>query len=333
MLLKMLVLSASIFLFPTSEQVAAQSIPTQREELRVGIKLLEEQRIPEAVKFFKRATSRNQDDGEAWYYLGLAYVRLINLKEATKAFETAVRLQPNSAKAHYALSDAFLRQGRLLEADSEAYNSLSLQPDNPYAYYIRAFVSFRFGSKDDAIKQADFAIQQKSDFAEAYLLKAQALLGFYSEAQSSRDQGLKDNYMARYRSASDPLTKYVQLVPDSENADIWRDALETLTNFSLIESSGIRTGREVTTKARILSKPEPTYTDEARQYQIQGTVILKAVFASDGTVKHIHILRALPAGLTEQTIRAAREIKFIPATLDSKAVSTWMQLEYNFGLF
>jgi hypothetical protein len=38
----------------------------------------------------------------------------------------------------------------------------------------------------------------------------------------------------------------------------------------------------VTSKARVLSKPEPTYTEAARKNQITGTVVLRAVFSSGG---------------------------------------------------
>ena len=41
-------------------------------------------------------------------------------------------------------------------------------------------------------------------------------------------------------------------------------------------------GKDVTSKARLLSKPEPQYTEDARKNQITGTVVLKVVFASTG---------------------------------------------------
>jgi len=43
-------------------------------------------------------------------------------------------------------------------------------------------------------------------------------------------------------------------------------------------------GKEVTQKARILSKPEPEYTESARKYSVQGTVIVLAVFSRSGEV-------------------------------------------------
>jgi protein TonB len=97
--------------------------------------------------------------------------------------------------------------------------------------------------------------------------------------------------------------------------------------------SRIFTGKDVTTKARLISKPEPQYTEEARKNQITGTVVLKVVFASNGTVQNIRTVSGLPNGLTERAIAAARQIKFVPATKDGHQVSMWMQLEYNFNLY
>ena len=97
--------------------------------------------------------------------------------------------------------------------------------------------------------------------------------------------------------------------------------------------SRIFTGKEVTSKARLISKPEPQYTEEARKNQITGTVVLKCVFSSNGTVTNIRTVSGLPNGLTERAIAAARQIKFVPATKDGHQVSMWMQLEYNFNLY
>jgi TonB family protein len=95
----------------------------------------------------------------------------------------------------------------------------------------------------------------------------------------------------------------------------------------------IFTGKEVTSKARLISKPEPQYTEDARKNQITGTVVLKVVFASNGGVTNIRTVSGLPYGLTERAIAAARQIKFVPATKDGHPVSMWMQLEYNFNLY
>jgi TonB family protein len=91
--------------------------------------------------------------------------------------------------------------------------------------------------------------------------------------------------------------------------------------------------REVTQKARILSRPEPQYTEEARKNQVSGTVVLRAVFSSGGQVTGIRAVSGLPYGLTEKAIAAARMIRFSPAMKDGRAVSQYIQIEYNFNLY
>jgi TonB family protein len=95
----------------------------------------------------------------------------------------------------------------------------------------------------------------------------------------------------------------------------------------------ILTGKDVEQRARLLLKPEPQYTDEARRNQITGTVMLRVVFSNSGQVEQIRAVQTLPFGLTERAIAAARQIKFLPATKGGRAVSVYMQLEYNFNLY
>ena len=92
-------------------------------------------------------------------------------------------------------------------------------------------------------------------------------------------------------------------------------------------------GSQVEQRARVLFKPEPAYTEEARRNQVTGTVMLRVVFASNGDVVQIRAVHPLPYGLTERAIAAARQIKFVPAVRGGRPVSVFMQLEYNFNLY
>lgn len=93
------------------------------------------------------------------------------------------------------------------------------------------------------------------------------------------------------------------------------------------------TGGEVDQRARLLFKPEPQYTEEARRNQTEGTVMLRVIFSSAGAVEQIRAVRTLPFGLTEKAIAAARQIRFAPAIKGGRPVSVHMQLEYNFHLY
>ncbi len=90
---------------------------------------------------------------------------------------------------------------------------------------------------------------------------------------------------------------------------------------------------EVTQKARIIAKPSPEYTEEARKNQVTGTVTLQMVFSSSGAVTNIRAVNGLPYGLTEKAIAAARRIQFTPAQKDGRAVSQHIKVEYNFNIY
>jgi len=103
--------------------------------------------------------------------------------------------------------------------------------------------------------------------------------------------------------------------------------------FSSPTCQELAQGKQVDTKVRLVMKPEPRYTEAARQRQVVGTIILKVVFSCNGSVEEIRVVKDLPDGLTQQAIAAARKIKYIPAVKDGKFASMWMQLEYNFNLY
>lgn len=121
----------------------------------------------------------------------------------------------------------------------------------------------------------------------------------------------------------------------SSNADSLTSGsqIEIASGEQDVNGNRIFTGREVTQKARVVSKPEPTYTESARKYGVTGTVVLRAVFSSDGQITNIVVLRRLPHGLTNQALIAARQTKFVPAQKDGQPVSMGIQLEYNFNLY
>jgi TonB family protein len=91
--------------------------------------------------------------------------------------------------------------------------------------------------------------------------------------------------------------------------------------------------RDVTTRAVITRRPDPVYTEEARQNQVSGTVLLRMVLRANGEVTNISVVRGLPNGLSERAIDAARQIKFKPAQKDGHVVSQYVLIEYSFSIY
>ena len=91
--------------------------------------------------------------------------------------------------------------------------------------------------------------------------------------------------------------------------------------------------KDVDQKARITKKPEPQYTEQARRKRTSGWVVLRLVLKSSGEIGDIKVIRDAPDGLTEECVRVAREIKFVPAMKDGNRVSQYIKVEYSFDTF
>jgi protein TonB len=97
-------------------------------------------------------------------------------------------------------------------------------------------------------------------------------------------------------------------------------------------SERILTAKEVDARVVITAKPKPSYTKEARRNGIQGFVVLKVLLSAGGKVSRIRVVKGLPAGLTENAIRAACKIEFKSAMKGGQPVSQWLTTEYVFRL-
>jgi TonB family protein len=89
---------------------------------------------------------------------------------------------------------------------------------------------------------------------------------------------------------------------------------------------------EVSRKAMILIKPEPHYTEDARQKKLRGNVVLRAVLSASGKLTNIQVVSGVPE-LAQSSIESAGKMFFIPAMKDGRFVSTPIELQYNFSLF
>ncbi|HKP46586.1 MAG TPA: energy transducer TonB [Pyrinomonadaceae bacterium] len=97
-------------------------------------------------------------------------------------------------------------------------------------------------------------------------------------------------------------------------------------------SENVVTAKEADARAEITKRPSPDYTREARRNGIQGFVTLRVLLSANGEVSRVRVIKGLPAGLTENAIRAACKIQFKPGMKDGHRVSMWLTAEYAFRL-
>lgn len=91
-----------------------------------------------------------------------------------------------------------------------------------------------------------------------------------------------------------------------------------------------RVAPDRTVRAAITFQPSPRYTEEALRNGYRGQARLRLLLGADGRVQLVEPLDQLPYGLTEEAVRAAREIKFTPASLDGAPVDMWAYVEQDF---
>jgi len=84
--------------------------------------------------------------------------------------------------------------------------------------------------------------------------------------------------------------------------------------------------------AKIFSKTEPVYSEEARKAKYQGTVVLYVTVGTDGRVSAVRVLKSLGLGLDEQAIACVKQWVFEPGSKNGQPVVTEATLEVNFRL-
>jgi TonB family protein len=84
------------------------------------------------------------------------------------------------------------------------------------------------------------------------------------------------------------------------------------------------------TRAKPLNSPSPAYTIQARKNGTEGTVNVRILVGSDGSVKRVRILTGLPDGLSYQAVKAAYELRFKPATKNQIPVESWQGIIIEF---
>jgi TonB family protein len=315
-----LVLAAFLLgIFATDLQAQRPAEPDEQDVAR-GIQLYQQGDLAESVKLLSAAVKKHPDNADAWCYLGLALNTEGLIGGARPAFGQCVRLRPDYADAHAKLAYALILANEFQRAIAVASRALELGDQSPEAHYAIAEASFRTGASVKALEEAEAALNINPNFLPALITKS-----------------LVHTTLKQYDEAAASLEKLLAISANFD-VDVWREQLKTLRSLAnpMPGAGGEKlplTGKEVSQRVQVVSKPEPSYTEAARKAGVTGVVVLRAVFSSTGEVRDILVTRALGYGLTTQAVKATQKIKFTPATKDGSPVSMYVQLEYNFSLF
>jgi TonB family protein len=275
-----------------------------------------------AIEILQKLAGEHGNSPDVWNLLGLADYKTAAFGGAREAFDQLLKFRPDSPDVHAKLAYTLILASETQPATSHAQRAIALGDQSAEPHYALAEANLRAGNFEKAVAEADQTLKIDSGFGLALITRSMALYR-----------------LKKYDESIAALEDYLKAKPDGPDAAVWQEQIK------IIRAAGSREkpdgaaeepvfhGKDVTSKMRILEKPEPTYTEPARRAGVSGTVILQAVFAGDGSVKNVFVAQALAYGLTARAVQVAKSIKFTPATKDGKSVSMWIELQYNFNLY
>jgi TonB family protein len=83
---------------------------------------------------------------------------------------------------------------------------------------------------------------------------------------------------------------------------------------------------------RILDKPDPVYTADARALRLEGDVTVEALFRADGRIEGVRVVKGLGHGLDEAAVTAVKAIRYEPARRAGVAEDARLRLVVRFQL-
>jgi TonB family protein len=126
------------------------------------------------------------------------------------------------------------------------------------------------------------------------------------------------------------------------NADIAPDrfvfqppsgSMQTEVELPVLRPIGAQnTPRPGVVAPHIVSKKEPKYDKESRRQRVQGTVIVWVIIDARGIPSEVLVSRSLTRKLDDTAVKAVRQWRFSPGTVNGRPVETFATIEVNFRL-
>lgn len=314
---------------------------TEREK---GIEFYKQGKNKEAVAVLERASKQKdtKTDAEIWNYLGLAYIKTGDAKKAIKALEKAVDFNPQKVTYQTNLAYVYYLGNKLDKAQEASAKVIAVDAQNSAAYYVHGAASILEAKYDQAIDDADKTIGINPDYSPAYILKSDALLSKFGK--SAQGNAKISDKLALLEQSKNVLEACLKNCRNNPNAQIQQERLESVNAFynyykrrkdiNFDDASAVPPPPDPNmTPLVILSKKPAAYTDNARQNGVTGTINLLVLFSNSGKVTNVLVTKGLGYGLTENAVKAARQIKFEPAKENGTPISVVKMVQYSFTLY
>lgn len=213
------------------------------------------------------------------------------------------------------------------QAEIEIQEAINLDTNNAKAYYISGLIFSYKGDYSKAISDAEKSISLEKCKEEAYQLKIDSHIYKFGIEGGGLPEMIK------------PLQESIEILElgmkecGDSFTKIFQTKLDDLKIFHQYFLTYLPDDDASIVPLQIVKNSRASYTDSARQGNIEGTITLAIFFSANGETKKALALNSLGKGLVEQAVDAAQKIEFNPEIRDGKPVSVVKKIQYTFTLY
>jgi tetratricopeptide (TPR) repeat protein len=163
--------------------------------LATGDKLVQENKVPEALIEYQSAVQLDNRDGQARLKLGRTFVKVGDAGRAMEHLVRAADLLPDDSDVQLEAARALLTAGRFEDARTRAEGVIRKEPKNALAHVLRASATAGLKDTDAAIATLEEAVKLDPKQSEALINLAalQASQGRQAEAEAGFKQAVAVN--------------------------------------------------------------------------------------------------------------------------------------------
>ncbi len=134
------------------DELAVAFTPSARHWYRLGKRRLALRRYQKAAEAFAHALARDETYSNAHFNLAAAYEALERLPEALRHYRRETEVDPEDGEAPYRVARVLVKQGRMRQAEAWFRKAEAVRAEQPRSfYYYRALMEQSLGDRDRAI--------------------------------------------------------------------------------------------------------------------------------------------------------------------------------------
>jgi TonB family protein len=235
-------------------------------------------------------------------------------KDAEKLLKQALSIKPDSPEANLLLGLVYRNKGDLDNAFKHVREAIRLLPYYPDTHYLLANLYSIKNQLHEAAEEIKTAIEQGARSSSLYMLKANL------EIRDRKHEGALKSYETALQLSQ----------PSDEGYQGLKDHIEALKSYVEFEANR-KKDVATYTKPILNNRPQPLYSSLAREKKVGGIVHVAIQVDEQGKPGSVLIFKGIGYALDEEAIKAARKMRFTPATRNGEPVAYWLvaMIEFN----